>query len=474
MPEEAPPPPPNYSPPPPSQAPATPPDKKSNSKLIIIIISAIAVFGIAAFALIRLFSGSSDTAQEIGQAEEVNVVLSYWGLWESAEVMKPVIDEFHNQYPGVRINYLYQSGRDYQERVKTVLESSDPPDIVRLHTSWIPVVFRQLSMAPSDTISVTEINNNFPPIISRLLIVNDQVLGIPMTSEGLALYVNTSMFQQKSLTMPRTWEDVLSSAKALKEADPLTGKITRAGIAMGLTGNVDHWPDIVSLMLLQAGVKMTDPRGAPAEEALNFYVDFVRKHRLWDETLPNSTLAFANEKVAMMFAPSWRAYEIKSLNPSLTWQVIPVPQLPDSDTVTWASPWFEAVPKNSKNQKEAWQFLNFLSSAKAQQLLTDSAISQRGFPQAPANTSASTTYATNDFIKTYSDSFATSRTFYTASLTQDSETNINSQLIKYLEDAINSLARGQDNRQVFETLGLGFQQILSRYGIVPAVGGATQ
>lgn len=461
-PEEAAPPPPSYQAPESAKAPIV---KPSPLKIILPIIAAVVVIGLIVF-VVSKFLGSKSSIKSTTNAQ--TITLTYYGLWEPSTVMKPVIDEFEKQNPGIKISYQLQSPQDYQDRVKTALDGQNSPDIVRLHSTWLPIFAKSLLPAPANMLSTTEISTNFYPIVSKTLVSGTQVYGVPMTMEGLALYMNNAMFQQKSLQPPKTWEDVLTAAKTLKEVDPLTGKITRAGIALGNTTNVDHWPDIVSLMLLQAGVKLSDPKGPEVSVTLGYYTDFVGKHRVWDDTLPPSTVAFANEKVAMIIAPTWRAPEIKAINPSLSWQTVPVPQLPDSDTVNWTTFWFEAVGKNSKHPQEAWKFISFLASAKAQQLLFDAATADRGYPQPPANKAVATLARNNPVIAPYITSLDTARTFYTAANTRDGKTALNSRLIKYLEDAVNAVAQNQDTSRAIDTLNSGFIQVLSQYGIVAA------
>jgi len=461
-PEEAAPPPPSYIAPDSKKAPVV---KPSPLKIIIPILAIIIVIALIAFGVSK-FIGSNPTSKPAtpGQA----ITLTYYGLWEPSSVMKPVIDEFEKQNPDIKISYQLQSPQDYQDRIKTAIEGQNSPDIVRLHSTWLPLFAKDLYPAPANSVSTTEISTNFYPIVTKMLVSGTQVYGVPITMDGLALFINNSMFQQKSLLPPKTWEDVLTAAKALKEVDPLTGKLTRAGIALGNTVNIDHWPDIVSLMLLQAGVKLTDLKGAEVSATLTYYTDFVTRHRVWDDTMPPSTVAFANEKVAMIIAPIWRAPEIKAINPSLSWQTVTVPQLPDSDVVNWTSFWFEAVGKKSKHPQEAWKFVSFLASAKAQQLLFDAAATDREYPQAPANKAIASLAQNNPVVAPYITSLDTARTFYTASNTRDAKTALNSRLIKYLEDAVNAVAQNQDAPKALVTLDSGFTQVLSQYGLVAA------
>lgn len=438
---------------------------------IAIIIPIVLLVVVGVFFLIRSLAGGGTKTSD-GQSVPTKatnaktITINYFGLWEPSQVIKPVIDAFEKQNPGIKVNYLPQSSQDYQERLTTNLTSQTPPDVFRMHSTWLPLFAKYILPAPANTISSTEISTNFYPIVSKLLVSNGQVYGVPMTVEGLGLFVNTSMLQQKQIKTPKTWEDLVTAAKVLKEEDPATGRITRAGVALGNTTNVDHWPDIVSLMLLQAGVKMTNMKSPEVQSTLDYYTKFVTKLKVWDETLPPSTVAFANEKVAMILAPSWRAREIKAMNPSLSWEVVPVPQLPDVEPLNWASIWFETVAKETKYPQESWKFVSFLASANAQQLLFDSASTERSFPQSPANKIAASNAVKNPVIAPFATSMETASTFYTASMTRDSKTALNSRLIKYLEDAINSFALSQDGNKIVETLDNGFNQVLSEYGLV--------
>jgi multiple sugar transport system substrate-binding protein len=460
-PSDTPPPPPNYQPPEPATKP--PKTKFSSKKLIPIIVIAVVV-SLVIFLVIKLIN-NRPTKKATTPTPKATTI-TYWGLWEPASVMKPVISAFEKENPDIKVNYISQSHKDYQQRLSNALKSKTPPDIVRLHTSWLPIYIKNLMPAPANTISSTQIDTNFYPTITSTLTLNNQVYGVPVASEGLALFINSEMFKQASLSVPETWEDLRSSAEKLTQKDKDTEKITRAGVALGTTTNVAHWPDIVSLMLLQSGVNLFDPQTQSVVEALTFYTLFTTNDKVWDNTMPDSISAFAAGKVAMIFAPSWRAVEIQAINPALTWQTAPVPQLPDTPPVSWASIWFEAVPKSAPHYEEAWRFLSFLSSAKAQQTLFESAAQDRGVPQPPANKAVASLAQQNPVLKPFVDSLPTARTFYTASLTHDQQTGLNSRLIKYLEDAVNAISTGQQKDKTADTMILGFNQVLSEFGLV--------
>ncbi len=460
-PEENPVIPPSYEPPQPI---AASPIKSSPFRIIFPVAIGLAVLGIIIFVVSRIFSGLTPATPK--NSANQPITLTYWGLWETPAIMKPVIDAFEQANPGIKINYQLQSYQDYQDRLQTAVVSQTPPDVARIHATWLPVFINNLLPSPANTISTTEVQTNFYPVVTNSVVVNNQVYGIPLTMDGLVLFLNTNMLKQANVQPPTTWEDLRSTAQALTVRDPGTDKITRAGVALGNTTNVTHWSDIVSLMLIQGGVNLLNPAVKPTSETLTYYTSFAGPGKYWDDTLPDSVVAFANEKVAMIFAPLWNIPDIQAINPGLVWQIASVPQLPDSDPVTWASMWLEVVPKNSKHTQEAWKFVSFLASAKAQQLLFDSAVKERGSSEVPANKAVSSIASQNPLASALIDGADKSRSFYTVGHTRDSSTGLNSRLIKYLEDAVNSVAAHQDPTKAVQTMDLGFNQILSQYRLV--------
>ncbi len=453
--------PPAYQAPQPATAPVI---KKSPFKLITPIVIGLALLGLIIFFGIRIFSSFGSSPKSAAKAQAVTI--NYWGLWETADIMKPVIDAFEQANPNIKVNYQLQSHQDYQARLQTALAGTTPPDIARIHSTWLPIFINNLLPAPANTVSATEVQTNLYPIVANSVIVNNQVFGIPVNIDGLVLFLNTNMLKTASLSAPVTWEDLRALAKALTLRDSITGKITRAGVALGNTVNVRHWPDIVTLMLLQGGVNPTSPNTKTTSDVLSYYTSFAAPGQYWDETLPDSVIAFANEKVAAILAPLWIVPEIQAINPGLIWQTAPIPQLPDTDPINWASMWLETVPKNSAHPVEAWKFISYLASAQAQQALFDSGVKGRGVAQVPSNKAVSQIVSQNPVDAPLLTGLTTAKTFYTASLTHDGPTALNSRLIKYLEDAVNAIAKKQDPQKVVDTLNLGFNQVLAQYRLV--------
>jgi len=243
----------------------------------------------------------------------------------------------------------------------------------------------ELSPLPADIMSVADYQSTFYPVAFNSASVGNNIYAIPLMYDGLVLFYNKDFFEGVDVASElSTWEGFRRKAVELtqwEENDPKKN-ILQAGAAFGATGNISHASDLLSLLFAQSEVDpLTELETQPAIDALTFYTNFVREDHIWDETLPYSINAFANGQVAMIFGPSWRALNIRDLNPELNFAAVPVPQLPDAAEggVHWASFWMEAVNADSENAEIAWELLKFLSEEAQQRELFSAASKVRYF-----------------------------------------------------------------------------------------------
>ena len=220
-------------------------------------------------------------------------------------------------------------------------------------------------------------------------------------------------------------------------------------------------------MFLQNGASLTKLQGKEAEETLTFYKKFADPNDslfTWSDSMDNSVSAFAAGRVAMMLAPSWRAHDVKALNPNIRFKIVPVPQLP-GNAVAWASYWVEGVSSKSKNQAQSWEFLKYMTSAETATRLYTEESKSRLFGEPYARVELANTITDDPFTGAYVKQALFARSFPLASRTFDN--GLNDKLIKYLEDAVNGMATNAPSK-VLETASAGFRQVLSTYGLVTA------
>jgi len=331
----------------------------------------------------------------------------------------------------------------------------------------VPMFKNELDNVPPSFMSASDYSQTYFPVAVSDMTSGTGLVGVPLGYEALTLYVNEDLFAAEGVTPPVNWDDLRDLAKRFTKTE--NGQIVQSGVALGRTENVDNWQEILALMMLQNGADLNKPTGILAEDALKFYTLFANVDKVWNETLPNSTLFFASGNLAMYFGPSWRYFEIKGLNPDLNFRTVPVPQLPKQTSfepdIAYATYWAEGVWERSVNKDAAWDFLKYLSEKQNLEVLYKNASATRGFGEAYPRVDQKELLADHEILGSIIALADKAQSWYLASRTFDGPTGINSLISSYFEDAVNAVNAGTDPKNALETASLGVGQVLTQYGL---------
>jgi len=422
----------------------------------------------------------TDLLQKIpffGGGDDKPVTLTYWGLWEPREAIQPLLDEYQQQNPNITIQYEMRDPRTHWETVKARLGSEGSPDIVRIHSTWAPLLLDKLLALPSDVMTVSEFEETFYPVNQSFVKQVDKYYGMPLMVDGLALVYNRSLFAEEGIANPpKTWNEFRDMAARLTKKNS-AGALTQAGAALGFANNVDYFADIIGLMFAQNGVRFTDADGkvsfhqttSPigsnlALEALNFYLLFATSEQSWDGTWGNSTNEFSQGRVAMVLLPSHRLHEVLSARPAFEVGVTTAPQLPvvggQAEAVNWANYWVEGVSKVSPNGKAAWKFLRWLAEKDQQAKFYRLAGQLRSFGEPYSRQDLAGSLSADPYTLPYVQQGSSYTTWFFTSGTLNAE--VNDRINGALEAGIESLIRDRnaDATKVLENLAQQTQQIL--------------
>ncbi len=444
--------------------------KKKDKKSILFLILFLVILLIGGVLLFKKISKKT----ELPITDKTNII--YWGLWEDENVMNTIISEFETKNPNIKVNYRRNQINDYRTRLKSRLsrtDAEDIPDIFRIHTSWLPMFQTELASVPQNTVNNLKLDDDLYDCYKRDLKINGNYKAIPIMYDGLALFYNKDLVEKSGAKLPETWVELQTAAEKIQDLnEDKTSKI--AGVAMGLADNVDHFSDIVGLMMQQSGVNpllLSNQKNLDnLKSVLTYYSIFRTKYHLWDESLPNSTDYFATGKLGFYFAPSWRVFDIENLNPNLNYGIITVPQLPVSEkegeltNIHWGNYWVEGVNAKSEKQKEIWKFIEFLASKETSDKLFATGSQIRNFGQISPRKSDQEKMMTNSKVKPFVMAADNAYNWYLSSNTFDS--GLNDEMIKYFADAINSLSLlNKPADEVISTLANGIHQLVVKYQI---------
>lgn len=364
-------------------------DKKKKTLLIVLGSVLIVLVVTTVILLIVKANSSKSNTSSVGTGE-----LVYWGLWEPASVMQPLIDEYEAAHQGVTILYSQQTYTNYESRLYTRLQqassSSEPaPDIFRVHNTWIPKYYKYLYPLPTSIMSASTYASTFyPTAVSDFTAKDGKIYAMPLEIDGLVVFYNKQLLSQAGVsTVPTDWDSFIALAQELTKKDT-SGRITQSGLALGTAKNIAHAPEILSFLFLEEGVDLIDETKTTvtltttkAQSVLDTYTSFAKgTDAIWSSDLETDLNMFFEGKLAMMIAPSWRAFDIIQSAPTIEFGTAVLPQLAANDQpIYYSTYWGEAVSKDCSNPTAAWDFINFLAQKEQQKAFYSNASAIRAF-----------------------------------------------------------------------------------------------
>lgn len=335
--------------------------------------------------------------------------ITYWGLWEPIDVMQPIIDEYEAANTNVEIVYVQKNFTQYEQNLPAQLADAASPDIVRIHNTWTPMLKQYLVPMPSSVMNTTTYGTTYYSIAKESFSDEDgNIYAVPLMIDGLMLYYNKDLFEDAGLDEPpKDWDEFTDYAQKLTKTGT-NGKITQAGAAIGSTNNIRHYDELISLLMIQNGVEFFENdeftlQDESFQPTLKFYTKFVTEYKVWNDGFDDDLKMFYDGEVAMIFAPSWRVFDIIQSNSSLEFDVAPVPQLVgtnEGNEIHLATYWGEAVSKNSKKQAEAWKFVAYLNQPEVLRKLYAKESEIRAFGEPYAQVSMASDLESSPYVDT--------------------------------------------------------------------------
>lgn len=306
------------------------------------------------------------------------VTLNIWGV-ESRPVMQDVIGGYETLRNNVRVNYEEINPQTYEQDVINALASGSGPDIIMFQNSWLPKHYNKIMPVKDTQMNLVTLRQTFPSVVEQDFVGNGQIYALPLYIDTLALFYNQDTFDKNGIALaPKDWLELQNLIPKLRQKDT-SGKITKPAVAIGgSSATLDNAPDLLQLLMLQAGAKMTDDAFSqatfssnvqgqvPGLDALNFYMKFADPNNIyytWNDTTEYSLDSFAKGDTAMIFAYASEKDSVKAKNPFLNFKTALMPQPTGSEkAVNFPDYWGLAVTNNSKNQDWAWDAVLYLTA----------------------------------------------------------------------------------------------------------------
>ncbi len=352
----------------------------NTNKIFYVLVGGIAI---AVFLTVILILKS------IGGGQTQNTTLEFWGVFDDRSAFDKVIRDFQGLNPGVKVFYKQFSYEDYERNLIDAMASGTGPDVFMVHNTWIPKHGDKLAALPAKIpglkqplLTVQDYKNNFVDVAFKDFTYNNQIYALPLYVDTLALFYNKDLLNSTGITRPpQDWDEFNSDVETITKLDK-SGQITQSAAAIGTARNINRSTDLLSALMIQTGVKMTDDdhtgasfassvnNTAVGELALKYYTDFANpsvRTYTWNDAQHYSLDAFIEGKTAMMFNYSHQIGVLRSKASRLNLGVAPMPQVSKTDVKNYANYWGAGVSSRSKFPNESWKFVAYLASKEGAQ-----------------------------------------------------------------------------------------------------------
>jgi multiple sugar transport system substrate-binding protein len=291
-----------------------------------------------------------------------------------------LISVFEEKNPHIKITPIWTPTR-YEEKLHAMLASGDPPDVIRLNDDYVPAYADRGLLMPLDSlIERYGIDaEGFIPAFWEWPVMDGKHMAWVKGLTAEVLWVNVNAFEDAGVPLPPvsvsdgwTWDDFLETAKKLTRREG--NRVNRWGCSL-----VQHLPSQDITWVVNNGGLVYSEDGTrfllgeqAGTEALQWIADLTFVHSvqppryMFDQFSANDL--FAAGSIAMCLGDSRQIPPLRRAVPEdIKWAARPLPSRVNARTGGALDT--HAIPRDAKHPEEAFEWLAFLTSEEAYQIM---------------------------------------------------------------------------------------------------------
>ncbi len=298
--------------------------------------------------------------------------------------IKPVIDDFEENHPGVKIKVILTSG-GHVSKLQSMIAAGTPPDVFDIWgPEMIPALAERdalLDIGPLANEDKEFKSKIMPDIYANVLegfYYKGKLYSLPRGFGINVIFYNKDLFDKEGIAYPsEKWglTDFLTAAKRLTKDLDGDGRIDQYGYSM--RGGVSAWGNFMPYVWANGGdlfnkdrtrCTITDPK---VVEALQWFIDLVNKHEVAPKTSWAKDMAFEAPftmgKVAMWYVGIYPMKLLKNVK-NINWDVAPLPRGKKKRAMLLYAGGTVASAK-TKYPKECWEFIKWIGGPVGQKMI---------------------------------------------------------------------------------------------------------
>jgi len=307
--------------------------------------------------------------QKEDSGEKVIKLVGWSTTPQEKEYVQSRIDLFESENPGVSIDWEVLSN-EYNETLQIQIASGKGPDVFYVDASWASMFIENNALAPIGQYLDDSTIDGFYPSTLDAFRDDSNIYGLSKDMNTLVLYYDQLAFDKYGMSVPTTWDELLSTATTFANMDEY-----EAGLVLR-TDFPRFYP-----FVLQNGGSILDEEGNPnwtdaaVVDAFDFYFnDLIGSGAAKTNKDFNGENegALTTKKVPMMISGGWATGYLNENGADIEWKMAKLPKGKTEKTVLFTVAY--AMNKNANNKELSAQFIEFMTSEKSQRMVVDSGL----------------------------------------------------------------------------------------------------
>ena len=339
---------------------------------------------IALLICVMLLGSSAIAGDPAGQSgEPVRTVTLRFVSWKAdhPRAWDEAFARFAETRPHISIvrELAPHSSTAYHDLLTQKLKNRDATvDLFFMDIIWVPEFASAGWVHPLDDLFSPEEQAKFLPAAMQTGQYGGHVYGVPSRIDSGMLFYRTDLLDKYGFTPPRTWPELIDQVEVIVGGERASHPALR-----GYSGQFKQYEGLVCSMMEfigSAGGRLitADLRTSQLASPVNLAaVDFVRE-QIVGRIASRAVLTYQEPESVVPFIQGNAVFH---RNWPYTWEVandprrsriaghvgvVPLPGMADHPPATALGGWLYAISPFSRHQREAWEFIEFLSSAPLQ------------------------------------------------------------------------------------------------------------
>lgn len=274
-----------------------------------------------------------------------------------------LIDKFNASQS--RIHVIQVNPPDAETVLKTRVVKNDIPDIIGMGATDTYSLLAQsgIFLDMTDSPLLEHVDSNYVQMLKDVAGM-DEVIGVPFATNANGIMYNKEMFKELGLSIPKSWDQLLSTAQKVKDAGKIPFYFTYK----------DDWQTVLPFNALASnlgGIEFYMDRREGKVTFADKYQEIAEKQLElleyghgdnFGKSYADGNRAFARGESAMYIQGTWAIPEIRKANPDMEMGFFPIPtgNDPEQNKLVSGVDTLLAISKDTKYKEEAKEFIAFL------------------------------------------------------------------------------------------------------------------